>query len=329
MLAACAFPDPAFSLLMANPMTLSTYLAPCARAQLDLPNNARIDAVLRDRVFLHARVLSILARIDELIHLPGRDPAAGMVIAGPVGSGKTVFIRQLTERYRAVSTEEGGALPSAVVSVNMSGIRDVSALYRRLLRQLLGEGEGDGAPKDPEEALTEALRQHGVRVLVVDEAHDVLVHPRKTRMSLLSALISLMQKQRLPVILLTIPAGLSAVQEYAALHERMTYETLPIWRPDAYLADLLTEVERTLPLRLASGLARPAVMEAIVDASGGALDVLIDLIRRATAMAIVSGAEQITIPLLEQASNDRRGGRWPEAVLAYRSSEPSFAGTAH
>jgi hypothetical protein len=283
---------------------------------MHLPATLRARSLLDETFVIHERLASLLTRVDELVNPAPKEPIACMVVSGIAGSGKTVLARQLQARYRHVEPEEAAVSASHAVTVNMAGIRHPGSLFYRLL-SLLPKAEGtDAMPADLETEVGNRLTAQGVRLLVIDEAHWLFDLRKAQRSSLLRSLVSIMDRHRLPVVLLTIPLGVPAIQACAALNDRLTYESLPTWSANAYLADLLVQLESTLPLHEASHLARPGMMEVLVRGSGGALDAIVDIVRMAAATAIARGWERITLAMLEEALQDRRDGRWPASLVA-------------
>jgi type II secretory pathway predicted ATPase ExeA len=297
-------------------MTSYAHLAPSALADMHLPASLRARTLLGETFVVHKRLASLLTRVDELVDPPSGEPVGCMVVSGKVGSGKTVLARQLQARYGHAQTTEAAVSASRAVTVNMAGIRHPGALFYRLLSLLPPAEDADAMPADLETDVGKRLTAQGARLLVIDEAQCLFELRKAQRLSLLRSLVTIMDRYRLPVVLLTVPSGVPAIEACTALNERLTYETLPTWSANAYLAELLVNLERTLPLHEASHLGRPAMMDVLVRGSGGALDAIVDIVRMAAAAAIARGWERITLALLKEALQDRRDGRWPASWVA-------------
>lgn len=86
---------------------------------------------------------------------------------------------------------------------------------------------------------------------------------------------------------------------------------LPLWTDNEAYRRLLATLEAVLPLRRPSGLARPKLASKIISAAEGVLGEIIAVVTRTTVLAVQTGAESISVKLIDQAGivapSERRG----------------------
>jgi hypothetical protein len=93
---------------------------------------------------------------------------------------------------------------------------------------------------------------------------------------------------------------LHAVQSDDQLANRFEPLVLPRWSDGAQYRQLLSTLEVLLPLRQPSHLARPALARKILASAEGVLGEVLTIVTRAATGAISSGAEAITMNIIDQ-----------------------------
>jgi hypothetical protein len=83
------------------------------------------------------------------------------------------------------------------------------------------------------------------------------------------------------------------------LSNRFTPAALPIWKLDDNGGALLASFERRLPLRKASDLKQPQILQKVIWMSEGLIGEIYEILKRCAIAAIRSGEEQITLKSLE------------------------------
>lgn len=287
-------------------MTTSDYahLAPQVRADVDLPDAQRARYMLQERFLMHERLVPLLGRIDFLLRRPVQSRAAGLVISGPPGSGKTMVAKALERRYPSTASNDRQAAALPVLMINMTNAREAKTLFNRILTALRVPDAASYAGSDREKMALKVCRQANVRLLVVDEIQDILSSTARQQLIALDTIKFLMNELSLPILALGTSKAPAAMQVDEHLNARFDYRTLPTWQVDAHLANFLATLEQTLPLREPSGLASVEMMKVLVKLSGGILDPMVKAVTYAAANAVRDGVERITIPLLQDALDD-------------------------
>ncbi len=156
------------------------------------------------------------------------------------------------------------------------------------------------APYNPRERVAQKqvqvlriLKQIGLRMLIIDEVHNVLTGPVTKQRQFLNVLKYLGNDLQIPLVGLGTKEALRAVQADPQLANRFEPAALPPWQLNQEFQMLLASFERTFPLRKPSRLANEQVARKLLALSEGSLGELSVLLTSAAVYAVHSGAERI------------------------------------
>jgi type II secretory pathway predicted ATPase ExeA len=284
-------------------MNALDHLDPAMQPLLDLPQAERAGRMLVDRFISHGRVAPILDHVEFLRLQPQQTRAAGLVVSGRPGSGKTMLARAVVRRCPPKAAEGGQTATWPALSINMTGAREAKTLYNRILSQLEVPDPGRYAGSDRERMVLKVCRAAGVRLLIVDEIQDILTSTARQQRIALDTIKFLMNELSLPILALGTGQAREAMQVDEHLNARFTYRDLPIWKQDQHLTTFLDALERVLPLREPSHLSSLPMSSTILRHSEGVLDVIVRLVTHAAAHAVEQGKEAVTPALIELAFN--------------------------
>jgi len=80
-------------------MTVYHHLANEVQPLVDLPIAERASLMLADRFIVHDRLRPIMDHVEFLRYLPVQSRAAGLVVYGQPGAGKTMLAKSILRRY--------------------------------------------------------------------------------------------------------------------------------------------------------------------------------------------------------------------------------------
>jgi len=143
------------------------------------------------------------------------------------------------------------------------------------------------------------LRATSVRMLVIDEVHNILSGSRDQQRRFLNLLRWLGNELQIPLVAVGTAEALRAIQSDDQLANRFTPFSLRPWANGPEYLRLLNTLEAMLPLREPSRLEEPAMAQKLLSASEGILGEVVSLVTTAAVAAVSSGAERITIEDLD------------------------------
>ncbi|WP_448062287.1 TniB family NTP-binding protein [Cellulomonas hominis] len=267
------------------------HLHDSARALARLPAEDRVRHVRADRWIGYSRATAALDRLETLYAWPGRQRMPNLLLVGPTNNGKSMIIEKFRRLHPPTSRADREEIP--VLVVQMPSEPSVIRFYVALLAAL-------GAPLRPRQRLADIepvaltlLRAAGVRVLVIDELHNILAGRSDTRREFLNLIRFLGNELRIPLVGVGTREAYLAIRSDDQLENRFEPFTLPRWEPDQETRSLLASFAAAFPLRCRSTIATEEMARYLLTRSEGTIGELTHLLVDAAVAAIESGEEAI------------------------------------
>src|SRR5919109_45413 len=274
-------------------MVKARHLHAVAREVLDLPAAERINHMRRPRWIGYTRAKQLLDKLDELLSHPKTHRMPNLLIVGDTNAGKTMLANRFVQLHPADDNPEGEAAIVPVLAIQAPPGPDEGRFYNAILEALC-------APYNPRERVAHKqvqvlriLKAVGLRMLIIDEVHNVLTGPVNKQRQFLNVLKYLGNALQIPLVGLGTKEALRAIQADPQLANRFEPAALPPWRLNQDFQMLLAGFERALPLRKASRLAEAQMARKLLTLSEGRLGELSVLLTSAAVYAVQSGAERI------------------------------------
>lgn len=259
----------------------------------------RILAVQTERVVLHPKLAEAVNRVLWMIKQKPRSRAPGLIVTGPTNSGKTTLGNWILNAYSQLSPSSfiDNIRPCAVM-IELSGLTTQRGVYGRILEQIHAPVDSHARLADRELVVTMTLRNINCRLLILDEAQDILKTSERDQQRVLDAIKFLMNSLKLPILALGVEKAGKSFDIDQHLRARFSEIKLPSWKDDDDLIDLLASLEPLLLLQGDLNLRTREIVRKLLELSGGKLGYIVDILRNAAIEGINSGAETITPDML-------------------------------
>ncbi|WP_443703148.1 TniB family NTP-binding protein [Promicromonospora umidemergens] len=261
------------------------------RSVARLPAEERLRHVRADRWIGYSRATAALDRLETLYAWPGKQRMPNLLLIGPTNNGKSMIIEKFRRLHPPTSHSDREQMP--VLAVQMPSEPSVIRFYVALLAAM-------GAPlrtrqrlADLEQAALSLLRAVEVRVLVIDELHNVLAGRGEARREFLNLIRFLGNELRIPLVGVGTREAYLAIRSDDQLENRFEPFTLPRWEPDEEARSLLASFAAAFPLRRRSTIATEDMARYLLTRSEGTIGELAHLLTDAAVAAIESGEEAI------------------------------------
>lgn len=281
------------------------FLARSAKAEsmLSLSAEARTFHIQHELGFIaYPEASAALGRMRELFDYPPTHRPPCLLLTGEAANGKTRILRQFAAAHPPDRNLTGEADQWPVLSFNTPFDCTPKALFLNILRKLDGYYNPRGATAVHQEAALHAMKQSGVRLLMIDditnlEAMKAYSAKHREMLNLLRALTSELE---VPLVLAGLTNAERVLRADRQLSSRFELIALPPWTAGDRLAGALSLIERNLPLRRRSDLTKPRIVQYVAQHAGGTLGGVLALIREAALLA-VGDKEEITLRGLQRA----------------------------
>lgn len=274
-----------------HPLMDLSHLLPVAQRLARLPAEERIQHIRADRWIGYPLALDTLEKLKALQAWPRKQRMPNLLLIGPTNNGKSMIVEKFRRTHPPESTADHEHIP--VLAVQMPSEPSVMRFYAALLAAM-------GAPLHPRRRLAEVeqlalklLRKVGVRMLVIDELHNILAGSGPTRRECLNMLRFLGNELRIPLVGVGTREAYLAIRSDDQLENRFEPVTLPLWEPDDACCSLLASFAASLPLRQHSPIATPDMARYLLTRSEGTIGELARLLMAAAIAAVESGEETI------------------------------------
>lgn len=280
---------------------LYSHLDPAVREVMDSSPAERIAVAQADQWVDYPAADAALKRLEDALKHTRASRMENCLLVGDSNNGKSSILRAFAQRNRsrgwmtdADGTPQHRAIP--VLLMEMPRQRQEEYFWKAMLK-----GLACAAPRkneDLEPFTCSLLEQFEVRVLLIDEVHNILLGGPKDQRTRLKLLKSLSNRLRLPIVAAGTHDAEVALATEEEVDNRFEPFVLPRWNLDRNFRGFVAAYERMLPLTKPSGLSERELLIPLHNACDGTVGRLVRLLQRATVAAIESGAERIDADLI-------------------------------
>ena len=177
-----------------------SHLTLAAQEVAMLSDEQRINYVRGDRWIGYTRAGAALQRLEELFVWPSKQRMPNLLIVGPTNNGKSMIVEKFRRQHNgeARGTRDYEVIP--VVVVQMPSEPSVSRFYGMLLAGLGAPTRRQARLVELEQTALQLLRTVRVRVLVIDELHNILGARENVRRQFLNLIRFLGHELRIPIV---------------------------------------------------------------------------------------------------------------------------------
>jgi hypothetical protein len=278
------------------------HLQHSVRPIADEDNDSRIRRIKSDRWISYGRAESAITALENLLSFPKRTRMPNLLLVGPTNNGKTMIVEKFRRSHppTPASATSRGVADFPVLKIQMPEGPDVPQFFGAVLEEMAFPHLLSDRGSKRKEAAVRLMRDTEVRMLIIDEVHNLLSGSRLQQRRLLNLLRWLGNELKIPLVAVGTAEALHAIQSDDQLANRFEPIALPPWRSGKEYQLLLKTLEAVLPLRCPSELAKPAIANKIVSASEGILGEVVSMVTRAAILAILTGEECISAKLLDE-----------------------------
>lgn len=277
------------------------HLHVAVRPLADEDTASRIWRIRMDRWIGYARADASIEALEELLAFPQRTRMPNMLLVGPTNNGKTMIVEKFRRVHPPIDAADSESRVASVpvLSVQMPSGPDESRFFATILDELGMPYENRARLIALQDTALRTMRLTGVRMLIIDELHNLLSGSRSQQRRLLNLLRWLGNELRIPLVGVGTGEALQAINSDDQLVSRFEPLILPLWTEGDAYRRLLGTLEAALPLRRPSNLTDPALSAKILAAAEGVLGEVISIIVRAAVLAVKTKAEAISARLID------------------------------
>jgi len=269
-----------------------SHLIPSMQKIAMLPSIERIQRIRSDRWIGYPKAISAIEKLEGLLNWPSKQRMPNLLIVGPTNNGKSMIIEKFRRTHPPINERDSEKIP--VVSVQMPSEPSIKRFYSALLVAI-------GAPIRPRQQLAELeqqalrlLRTVKVRMLVIDELHNIMAGAGSSQREFLNLLRFLGNELRVPLVGLGTKEAYLAIRTDDQLENRFEPMVLPAWKEGKEFESLLASFVAILPLRRPSFIATSDMARYLLARTEGTIGELAQLLICAAIAAIETGEESIT-----------------------------------
>jgi hypothetical protein len=279
------------------------HLQPATRILAMQSANKRLASLNVEHWIGYSRAQQILAQLESLIATePNKLRPQNLLIVGPSNNGKTMIAEKFFRAHPAGMSANKECENIPVLKIQMPAAATVSKMYTAFM-MALGAPVGLNGRHDFREMLTlKLIRDVGVRMLIIDEIHNLLSANAQWQREVLNFLRFLGNELRIPIVGMGMRDAYLVIRSDDQLENRFHPMLLPLWEYSEEFVRLIASFESILPLRESSNLAALPLCEVILRRSEGTIGEIASLLNNATRATIQRGEKRICIATLEQES---------------------------
>lgn len=284
-------------------------LHPSTLAVLDKSKQERIKFLDEDKWIGYPKAKETLEQLERLYNMPKKLRMPNMLLYGETNNGKSSLIEHFCKKHIVGNDDESIIIP--IVNVMAPEGPDLNALYDAILYELMIPFASTAKKSKKLHQIQYYFEQTNVKMLIVDEIHNILSGTIGKQKEFMNALKNLNNTLQIPIVLVGIKDALRATSTDTQIKNRFPPTHLPQWKLDQEYLSLLASIEKLLPLKRPSNLAKTKELAIeIYNRTDGYIGEILTLIGIATENAINNSSEYISLEGLKKCDYKRDTGMY-------------------
>ena len=259
--------------------------------------DGRISLIQSDIWIGFPRAEQVLDRLQNLIEAPRQTRMPGLLVHGASGIGKTMIACNLSRRYAPEYDPTAGVTHTPLLLLQAPPAPDERRFYLHILAAV-------GAPATAiavrsqnvaslEVRVIALLRDLGLRMIMIDEVHNLLAGTHREQRRFLNVLRYLSNELEVSLVCFGVSEAVDAIRGDVQLARRLDEHHLPNWRDDSEFSNMIQTLIAAMPLERKSNL-RVKSLRQILALTGGVTSRVFSLVKDLAIDAIRTGEECIT-----------------------------------
>lgn len=275
------------------------HLVPQMRSYADLSAEERIIKIQSERWIGYALAQDAIAKLEFLFNHPKKLRMPNILIIGPTNNGKCMIVERFRRMHPALQQISEGLEEIPILAMQMPSDPTIGRFYAMLIHAMHAPVSMKSKVADLETVALNLMRKCNVRMLIIDELHNMLAGRQNIQREFLNLIRFLGNELRIPIVGIGIREAWHAICTDPQLENRFAPLVLPLWENDSEFGKLLASFVSTFPLRKTSNILDEDTRNYILRRSEGTIGEISSLLTKAAIAAINSGEECIDISILE------------------------------
>lgn len=270
-----------------------SHLAPATAALLRGSDADRIAAIREERWITYPRARTSLEFLDALLTRPRTTRMPSVAIYADSGMGKTMLMERFRRAHPASFDAAERRLVTPVLALQMASHPTERRFYGHLLSAIGVPFAPRATVLDLEVQALRNLRRMEVKLLMLDEVHNILAGSAQEQRILLNMLRYLSNELKISLVCLGVSEAREAVSGDVQLARRFEELLLPRWQGDEEFQDLIVAIVRHLPLKVTSQISARALRQ-VLQVTDGLTARIFRMFNDLAIESIASGTECIS-----------------------------------
>ncbi|MBX7222821.1 MAG: TniB family NTP-binding protein [Blastocatellia bacterium] len=264
-------------------------------SQLDKSPEERKEFIRLARWIGYPRAAEILKHMGELLRYPPKPRMPGMLLAGETNNGKTTLVERFSRLHPAYDSTDGESIEHPVLIIRAPEEPDDGRFWNVLLNRLFAPYKLNDHVDKKRAQVIQIMRRIRVKMLVIDEIHNILVGTVSKQRQFLVTLKNLTNDLQIVIVLVGTQEAMNAISSDPQIVNRFPAVVLHRWQFDDNFRRLLASFERLLPLPEPSRLADEDTAKRIFHLSEGLIGETATLVTEAACRAVDQDLAKITV----------------------------------
>ncbi len=275
------------------------HLAAEAQDVIGLDAEQRIRVVWEDRWIEYPRASQLLNILGDVLARPRTTRMPSVAIYADSGMGKTMLLQQFLALNRTSYDTKTASERTPVIALQMASKPNEKRFYSQIL-DVLGAPPGNRLGLSDIEILAlRVLRHVNAKMLLIDEAHNILAATYSEQRAMLNLIRFLSNELHMSIVSFGVTDTREAISVDAQLARRFKEYPLPRWQADEEFQMLVVKILRNFPLRRPSKLS-PRALKHLLQICDGVTAHIFTTLQEAAVLAIRTEQEFIDDALLNK-----------------------------